>query len=157
MKRESTSYNGLLPKTAELLQKLSTLPFLQTYTLVGGSGLALYLAHRLSEDLDFFTWEKEIDKILIYDILRINFTNIALIADFERQQDWLIDDVKVTFCAKNWAQLKERNLLENNAFVATLELITATKVSTLFLRAKYRDYYDLYAIAQSHFDICYYL
>jgi len=33
---------------------LSALPFLQQFYLAGGSGCALYLGHRISQDLDFF-------------------------------------------------------------------------------------------------------
>ena len=32
--------------------------------------------------------------------------------------------------------------------LATLTAIAATKTNTLFVRAKYRDYYDLYCLAQ---------
>lgn len=148
MKLDATSYNALLPKTADLLRRCSELDLFNSYTLVGGSGLALYLSHRLSEDLDFFTWEKTIDKALILEVLQTNFTDITLITDTNNQQDWIVEGVKLTFCAKNWDILRERTLLENNIYVASLELITATKVSTLFVRAKYRDYYDLYAVAQ---------
>jgi predicted nucleotidyltransferase component of viral defense system len=35
-----------------------------------------------------------------------------------------------------------------NFNLATIEMITAMKVNVLFLRAKYRDYYDLYFLAR---------
>lgn len=39
--------------------------------------------------------------------------------------------------------------VDNNKFhLATLEQIAAMKVNVLFLRAKYRDYYDLYFLAK---------
>ena len=48
--------NFLLPKTKALLLELEkTSDFLNNFTLVGGSAIALYLCHRKSEDLDFFT------------------------------------------------------------------------------------------------------
>ena len=56
-------------RTRTLLHELTeTAPFLHHYTLVGGSALALYLKHRKSEDLDFFTYSAtfEPEQILTY-------------------------------------------------------------------------------------------
>ena len=149
MKLDLTAYNALLPKTAKVLRDLSVQPFLANFTFVGGSALALYLKHRQSEDLDFFTWEKEIDKSIIQNTIQAQFIDFQLINDSKLQQDWLIEGVKVTFFANNWAALQQRNLLENQLYVIDLEVLSAMKVNTLFLRAKYRDYYDLYAIVKS--------
>ena len=58
----------LLPKTETLLLKLiDECSFLKKYVLVGGSALALYLCHRKSEDLDFFTYEDSFDKKEIFE------------------------------------------------------------------------------------------
>jgi predicted nucleotidyltransferase component of viral defense system len=149
MKLESNAYNALLPKTTKTLQTLAMLPLLSSFTFVGGSALAMYLQHRQSEDLDFFTWKKNIDKVEIQTNIQENFTNFQLVNDSELQQDWIIEGVKVTFFANNWDALSERQLFDNQLFVANFELLAAMKVNTLFLRAKYRDYYDLYAIVKS--------
>ena len=53
----------LLPNTQTLLLKMiDKCKFLQKYVLVGGSALALYLCHRKSEDLDFFTYADSFDR-----------------------------------------------------------------------------------------------
>ena len=58
----------LLPKTETLLLKLiDECSFLKKYVLVGGSALTLYLCHRKSEDLDFFTYEDSFDKREIFE------------------------------------------------------------------------------------------
>jgi len=49
----------LLPKTREVLIKLIEYEYMSNFVLVGGSALALYMKHRKSEDLDFFTYEKD--------------------------------------------------------------------------------------------------
>lgn len=52
----------LLPKTkALLLNIIDTCPFLSKYILVGGSALTLHICHRKSEDLDFFTYDEDLD------------------------------------------------------------------------------------------------
>src|SRR5260221_11889397 len=53
-------YKQAIPdSTFNVLKKVSRLPFLSGFRLVGGTALALYWGHRLSEDLDLFTDEKQ--------------------------------------------------------------------------------------------------
>ncbi len=60
--------NCLLPKTETLLLKMvAECSFLEKYVLVGGSALALYLCHRKSEDLDFFTYSDSFDRKEIFE------------------------------------------------------------------------------------------
>jgi hypothetical protein len=43
-------------------------------------------------------------------------------------------------------ELQNRKNLLNHLYIAELETIAVMKVNTLFLRAKFRDYYDLYVL-----------
>lgn len=137
----------LLPDTAALLQTLiDTAPFLQHYAFVGGSALALHVCHRKSEDLDFFTYEQGVfDK---HELLRYvkRFETVQILNESHEQLDLLIEGVKVTFFDAAWDFLKPLHVKPFN--LATLESIAAMKVNVLFLRAKYRDYYDLYFLAK---------
>lgn len=158
MKRNTPDWKNsayLLKKTGEVLNKLAELQFLSGFTLVGGSALAFYLKHRLSEDLDFFSWKADLPKKEIFDQLQNLFgNNFTLITDTTKQLDFSIHGVKVTFFANDWKVLKkERTSLKDNLHIGTLELLTGMKINTLFLRAKYRDYYDLYTINKEHFSI----
>ena len=153
MKADWKNSRVLLPKTLDVLEKLSSLAFLSDYTFIGGSALAFYLSHRQSEDLDFFTWLPSIDKLLIKNSLTAIFEESHLVVDTEKQQDWLVDGVKITFFANNWDGLKQRERLKENLFIGSLPLLTATKINTLFLRAKFRDYYDLYALNKKGISI----
>jgi hypothetical protein len=47
----------LAPNTQKVFQKLGTLDVIKPFYLSGGTALALYLGHRESEDLDFFSKE----------------------------------------------------------------------------------------------------
>ena len=141
----------LLPKTRKLLFRLITMPeFLSNYVLVGGTGLSLYLCHRKSEDLDFFRYEDAFNKSKIYDVIKI-FKNKEIINDTNDQIDVLINNVKVTFFNSKWAFLKPKKISRFN--LAPFNLIASMKVHTLFLRAKYRDYYDLYMIVKKKMTI----
>lgn len=65
-----------------------------------------------------------------------------------------MDGIKVTFFANDWDVLKEyRSCIKNNIYAADLKLLCAMKVNTLSLRAKYRDYYDLYVINKERFTL----
>lgn len=138
--------NCLLPKTkALLLSIVDACPFLDKYVLVGGSALTLHICHRKSEDLDFFTYDDNLDFNEIFEYIK-QFEKKEILNKSDEQIDLLLDGVKVTFFNAKWSFLKP---VDNNKFhLATLEQIAAMKVNVLFLRAKYRDYYDLYFLAK---------
>ncbi len=140
------NFNCLLPKTRALLTTLvESCDFLHNYTLVGGSALALHLCHRQSEDLDFFTYGEGFDKKEIFAYLD-RFEDKRIIHQNDTQIDALIDGVKVTFFDARWDFLRPQVPMTFN--LASLASIAAMKVNTLFLRATYRDYYDLYRLAK---------
>lgn len=145
--KDLKNLNCLQDKTRNLLQSLvETCPFLYKYILVGGSSLTLHLCHRKSEDLDFFTYRN--DDYDIKEILKYieNFKQKETINQTNEQIDLLLDSVKVTFFGTNWAFLKPNKISTFN--LASLEQIAAMKANTLFLMAKYRDYYDLYFLVK---------
>lgn len=47
---------GLASNTQKVFDKVSRLKSIEGYVLVGGTGIALQINHRLSEDLDFCRW-----------------------------------------------------------------------------------------------------
>lgn len=136
----------LLPKTKELLLEIvESCDFLHKYVLVGGSALTLHICHRKSEDLDFFTYTDSFDKKEILDFIK-SFKSKEIINQTDEQMDLLLDGVKVTFFNAKWSFLKPQKINKFN--LASIEQIAAMKVNVLFLRAKYRDYYDLYFLAK---------
>ena len=145
--KDLKNLNCLLPKTKELLLDIiNNCNFLSKYILVGGSALTLHLCHRKSEDLDFFTFDDDFDKKEIFDFIK-NYDNVEIINNGNNQIDILLNNVKVTFFGANWEFLKPSIIDKFN--LASIEAISAMKINVLFLRAKYRDYYDLYFIAKS--------
>jgi len=136
----------LLPKTEVLLLKMvEECSFLEKYVLVGGSALALYVCHRKSEDLDFFTYDDSFDKKEIFEYIQ-EFENKEILHQSDEQIDVLLDGVKVTFFNAQWKFLKPQKIAKFN--LSSLESISAMKVNVMFLRAKYRDYYDLYFLVK---------
>ena len=136
----------LLPRAKSLLlEMVESCPFLDNYVLVGGSALTLRLCHRKSEDLDFFTYEDSFDLKEIFEYIK-RFKKKEIINQTNEQIDLLLDGVKVTFFNAKWGFLRPSK--HDKFHLAILEQIAAMKVNALFLRAKYRDYYDLYFLVK---------
>jgi predicted nucleotidyltransferase component of viral defense system len=143
---------GLAKETEKLLLNLSELELLKDYTFVGGSALALHLEHRLSEDIDLFTWHKNIDKEKIFASLREAAIPFTIISDSKIQMNIVASEVNITFFAQGWEILKDRQHITGHLYLAPLETLAGMKINTLFLRAKYRDYYDLYVLNREVFS-----
>ena len=147
--------NFLTDKTQEVFSSLAEYEILSEFTFVGGSAIAYYLKHRLSEDLDFFSWRKQLPENTSFFLKDISKNHKVEIVNLTSQTlDMFIDGIKVTFFANDWDVLKEnRKSISGNIFIAELKLLSAMKVNTLSLRAKFRDYYDLYVINKERFTL----
>ena len=147
-----TGLNNLLPKTKKVLVEICDHPNIETFTFVGGSALAVYLNHRKSEDIDLFTWK---DKLSPEEVLHIfaNKNILKILNIGVKQMDLLYDGVKITFFAYGSDHLKMRKPLTGKIQIAELELLSAMKINTLFLRAKYRDYYDIFVLNKEKFPL----
>lgn len=129
--------------------------FFKNFTFVGGSAIGYYLGHRLSEDLDFFTWSDRLPEETETFINTTGRTHRVVIANrSDSLIDLFVDDIKITLFANNWELLKsKRRTIEGNIYVADIDLLCAMKVNALSLRAKYRDYYDLYILNKEKFTL----
>ena len=143
--KDLKNLNFLLPNTQKVLERLIKEDYLSKFVLVGGSALALHIKHRKSEDLDFFTYDNN-----TFDIQEIkklvNKLNGKIVNISDTQIDVFIDEVKVTFFDAKWNFLKPKKI--RNCNIATLEQLAIMKTNVLFLRAKYRDYYDMYFLVK---------
>ena len=109
--------------TEAIFRKIDQFDFIQNFTLVGGSGLSYYLNHRLSEDLDFFSWDSSLNKNEIDKFLRsINENhNLTILNQSPSEIDLLIDNIKITFFANDWLELKlNRQKILKNTFIASI-------------------------------------
>ena len=145
----------LTAKATSIFEELSDYKLLSDFTLVGGSAIAYYLNHRLSEDLDFFSWNEFLPAETDSFINKISKNRKVVIANKTKNYlDIFIDDIKLTLFANEWNVLKtDRKKITGNVYVAELPLLVAMKINTLSLRAKFRDYYDLYVLNKEKFSI----
>jgi len=142
-------------QTYELfIEGFSELEEISEWTLVGGTALSIHYHHRLSEDLDFFihhsTLEQSRKRIFsMLQNLEDNGFDVVKVKEDERNLDFEIFGVKVTFFASGIASLKEKTQSYKNINVASVETIIAMKMDAIInYRTKSRDFYDIYTIAQ---------
>ncbi len=119
------------------------------FVLYGGTALALRLAHRHSEDFDFFA-----NNSFVPEALRkaIPYLENAEMSQFETNTLTAIVDrgspVKVSFFGGlTFNCVQEPEIAEDNRIqVASVLDIAATKLATIQQRAQARDYEDLAAV-----------
>lgn len=149
----------LTPKQFEFLELVKVdLRVTKAFYLTGGTALSeFYLKHRLSEDLDFFTEEKEVDQGLIEAYLKKISTHIP-IKEIKRSIFMGLFSYSLTF--KDGGKLKvdfnyypfpriEKGTKYGTLSIDSLRDIAANKVHTLFVKPRDRDYLDLYFIMKN--------
>lgn len=145
--------SSIPPKTAELFDGFAGLPFIQKFTLVGGTALSLQIGHRQSEDLDFIFDGEKIPTTSIKREIAKHFPNYRLIREDKNYQlDFLIGQVRITFFSSGAVQIpfrvKDYSEKYKKINIASVRIIAVLKMATLAQRNTLRDYYDLYFIAK---------
>lgn len=163
----------MLPEpTEKLLRAIDGSPGASGLLLVGGTALALRIAHRRSADLDFaFASQRlphrKIDKLL--DELRADhdvdpIANVAAEQDFlnsglelaDYQRDYSVDGVKLTFFTPDPSSVGAA--LRGEAGIRELKRIRVADLDSLFLmkavtlnsRMTTRDLFDVYILVRNH-------
>lgn len=145
---------------------------LEGFTLIGGTALALQIAHRKSEDLDFWLPTDQLNKTTISAFIRdaqnagfearlitphhqIVASKINEIDILASAQDYLIGGVKVTFFARKDAAYQHFNLFERTKKEGTTfdvmgkEGLFAMKSHVIHHRTRSRDLFDLKTFLQN--------
>ncbi len=164
----------LPPATERVWHFLKEQRWLAGFVMVGGSALALRIAHRLSEDLDFAFPDLKLPRARLDALLKnaaeagFDFQrndNEAALNEFiqgggelhDYQQDFVVDGVvKVSFFAPDSGQARVLGgLQEAGPRLATLPELFKTKALVSAVRSKTRDWVDLFVMLKEHgFTLC---
>lgn len=112
----------------QLLERLQAEPLLSSTRLVGGTSLALQIAHRISTDIDLFTTEP-FDFDEVFNLLSVQFgltptrTSPNTIIGF-------IDNIKVDVIYHPFAWI-DAPVIEDNIRLASIKDITAMKIHAI--------------------------
>ncbi len=130
------------PGTLELLRKLQSDPALDMFHLAGGTGLALYLGHRLSNDIDLFS-ETDFD-ILYYSEYLVS--KCGFIIDFSAPGTLKgsIRSIKSDFIKHSYKRI-EQLTLEAGLRIYSIPDIAAMKLNAIAGSGTgSKDFIDLY-------------
>lgn len=141
-------FEGTLPEsTRAILRRLSPIVTREGFYLAGGSGLALQISHKISEDLDFFS-QSYFDPSFLLSLVR---EGAKALEEIRIERDTLIiilDGVRLSFYRYEVPLLFEPIMYEQLK-VADWRDIAAEKFKTIAQRGLKKDFYDLYAVLQS--------
>ena len=117
--------------------------------LVGGTGLAVHLAHRVSRDLDFYLAAR-VDLDALQRRLEGAGRFVTLAYDDERLQtlNGVLDGTKVQFLDAREQTMVDEIMDAGGLPVAGMGDLLATKLNVLMHRPALRDYYDLQVIEE---------
>ncbi len=166
--------DALAAKTRPVYELLAQQSALENFVLIGGTAMALQMAHPLSEDLDFWLPAERMSPYVVDRMMNelkarghsvIFATPSESISSFRINsgqdlrwyaQDWAINGVKVQlFCPQDvafdhfrtYARLP-RELTKTQFEIASLEAIFAMKSYTISRRKRSRDIIDLWYFLQ---------
>jgi len=146
-------HEKVLPRgSRKLLETLESLriPELEGWTLAGGTGLALRLGHRVSEDFDFFRTD-EFSPDRLHQCLG-EVGSVELLQEDDRTLTSIVSGVKVSFFS-----VPDGFLFPTTAYsffgLADLRDIALMKLAAISGRGSRKDYIDLYTILRGDLSL----
>lgn len=126
--------------------------FLQDHWyLAGGTAMALQCGNRVSEDLDFFTTERDFD--ISYIISQLQPLDFTLTSQSHATLYGIVKGAKVSFIAYPFFKFVQPTIQDENIKVIHIDDIAVMKVIAVSQRGKKRDFFDLYWYLQNRMDI----
>jgi hypothetical protein len=149
MQSHDTPWHGeVLDEAVEqTLKELLGAGVLESFYLAGGTGLALYLGHRRSVDLDFFKTAAFDQEALLERLQQI--PGMALLAKGAATLHTMIQGTRTSFLGYYYPILYPFAWFRGIP-VADLRDIAGMKISAVASRGSRRDFVDLYAVSQKY-------
>jgi hypothetical protein len=132
--------------TEAALRVLRDASMLERFYLAGGTGLALQLGHRLSQDLDFFAADLFDEERLLQRLQALR--EFSLVAKEPHTLHATVQGTRATFLGYTYPLLFPCLRFQDVA-VADPRDIACMKVSAIASRGTKRDFVDLYLCARS--------
>jgi predicted nucleotidyltransferase component of viral defense system len=145
---------SLNKKQFSVLQKLAPIIQQKDFYLGGGTALALYLGHRVSVDLDWFTSRQVGDVMVLAQSLRAEKLNFVTEQTAPGTLHGSVSNVRVTFLEYKYRLLKAyTHWKEVECSLASLEDLACMKLSAVAQRGARKDFCDIYALGTKKFSL----
>jgi predicted nucleotidyltransferase component of viral defense system len=135
--------NILSEKQKILFDTLSSEEWINEFYLAGGTALALHLAHRQSDDFDFFL-KGDIKSFDIQKNISDNF-KYQILSEDKNTLYLSINDIRVSFISYNF-ELIDSHISEGYIRIASLKDIASMKLTAISSRGSKKDFIDLFYI-----------
>lgn len=137
--------NVLSSPTKSLLKNFKEGSLPKGFYLAGGTAVALYLGHRRSADLDFFTpsefvevaWEEKLKEEFRFKLFKRDWQTLI----------GSIGNVKISLFGYKYKMISPKEKLYE-IFIASLPDLSAMKLDTVIGRGTKRDLIDIYFLSQ---------
>ncbi|MFA6159462.1 MAG: nucleotidyl transferase AbiEii/AbiGii toxin family protein [Parcubacteria group bacterium] len=134
-------------KTQCVFHKIKQTKFIADFYLAGGTALAIYLGHRESIDLDFFS-QKEFSLARIKKELS-TLGSFTLISEEEGTLHGLLDEVKLSFFCYPYPMLFPFVNFEKVSLADERD-IASMKIDAISSRGSKKDFVDLYFLLEKY-------
>ena len=143
-------WEALTPATRQAFHQVARLPFIASYYLAGGTGLALHLGHRFSVDLDFFSPDDAAVSPDQRDAMRLLLNDPFLAITYDKDGTFVAtwQGVGVSFFRLPLYPLVQEPVLLESIPLATVPEIGAMKLAAIIDRGTRKDMVDLYYLLQ---------
>lgn len=134
-----------------LLKDLMQIPEISYFNLAGGTTLALYLGHRKSIDLDFFT-TKEFESTKLVELLMDTYQLSSIVTSKNALSLYILyneKNVKIDFLRHNY-QIIKPSVIEDGVRLYSIEDVAAMKLNAILNRGAKKDFYDIYELLKHY-------
>lgn len=136
-------------------EQLKLLPFLENFSkkfgLVGGTAIAFHIGHRRSIDFDLFSDGQFSNQSILKKINRMLKINEVIVNKLD-ELTFILNGVKFTFFNYPY-KISYSKKIGSVIKMPDLLTLAAMKAFALGMRAKWKDYVDLYFILKDHYSI----
>ncbi|MBC7251250.1 MAG: nucleotidyl transferase AbiEii/AbiGii toxin family protein [Anaerolineae bacterium] len=141
----------LPPDTRHLLERLGQLSAVAPFYLAGGSAIALHLGHRISVDLDFFTFQSDYEtEPLIQQLQSVG--NLVIRQQSRGTLNATLAGTLISFFVYPYPLLEETRAAWNIRVAGLLDL-ALMKLAAIGQRGAKRDFVDLYQICHHGYKL----
>ena len=140
-------YEAINPKAFTLLKEIMNDPSFNEFFLVGGTGLALQIGHRISDDLELFT-HKPFDPLIQLPLLK-NYGEVLVTGEAANTLNCFVDGIKIDMIGYFYPLISDL-VHSDNIRLSGIPDIAAMKLSAIAQRGSKKDFFDLFELIKRY-------